>query len=190
MVRQGGVALSAESNCSSSAAGVWLPRPPGTYRRPASLVAVRGVASGASVTVAGPYRLLTGFPFGSPDLLGEPNCRGTILAVKTLSPAGALHHRGLSCVFTILRPRRCRAPRWLGAPRAGSAPSSPGLHIHDSLSPRVPVGPGVVPPRRPVGHNVVRLCADGTILVSPDIGRSVERVEVRSVSTRATCHAG
>ena len=127
MVRQGGVALSAESNCSSSAAGVWLPKPPGTYRR-------RPPWWPYAASLPGPrlqWRDRTGFSPVSlsapPDLLGEPNCRGTILAVKTLSPAGALHHRGLSCVFTILRPRRCRALRWLGAPRAGSAPSSPAL---------------------------------------------------------------
>ena len=82
----------------------------------------------------------------------------------------------------LAQARRPRRPRF--------EPSASRPHMHDSLSPRVPVGPGVVPPRRPVGHNVVRLRADGTILVSPDIGRSVERVEVRSVSTRATCHAG
>ena len=37
-------------------------------------VAERGAVAGVSVTVAGPYRLLTGFPLGSPSLSGEPDC--------------------------------------------------------------------------------------------------------------------
>ena len=81
------------------------------------------------------------------------------------------------------RARRPRRPRF--------EPSASRPHMHDSSSPRVPVrawGRAAPSACRPQCGQIV--CRRHTILVSPDIGRSVERVEVRSVSTRATCHAG